>query len=169
MKIINIGKITGTHGIKGFVKIKTPNGYDLFAGLKYLVVGCNGKITGSFRIEEIKTNKDIVLVKCEGFDSIDDALKLKGLYVISTTEEIIEDPNECSPEELLGAKVLDVSGEEFGTLEDILDNGFNEIFRIKSIEGRFFLIANNDNHVPTIDILNKTIHINKDGLVSEDI
>lgn len=169
MKFITIGKILGTHGIKGFIRVKTSNDYALFASLEYLVAGESGKILHSYKIEEVKTNKDIILIKCQGIETIEDAIKLKGLYLFSTTDEINENKDECSPEELFGAKVIDFSENEFGIVEDILDNGFNEIFRIRALDGRFFLIANNEQHVPKIDIASKVIQINTEGLVSEDI
>lgn len=169
MKFITIGKILGTHGIKGFIRVKTPNDYAFFANLEYLVVGENGKILHSYKIEEVKTNKNIILIKCQGIETIEDAIKLKGLYLFSTTDETSENKDECTPEELFGAKVTDFSGNEFGIVEDILDNGFNEIFRIRALDGKFFLIANNEQHVLKIDIVRKVIQINPEGLVSEDI
>lgn len=169
MKFVTIGKILGTHGIKGFIKVKGSKDYSLFASLKYLVAGENGKILHSYKIEEVKTNKDIILIKCQGIETIEDAIKLKGLYLFSTTDEISENKDECSPEELFGAKVIDFLENEFGTVEDILDNGFNEIFRIRALDGKFFLIANNEQHVLKIDIASKVIQINPEGLVSEDI
>ena len=169
MKFITVGRILGAHGVKGFIKIRTSYDHDFFKCLKYLVAGKDGNIQCSYKIEEVRTNKELILVKCQGIDTIDEALKLKGLYLFSSTEEIAEDQDECSPEELVGAKVVDLSENEFGIVDDIMDNGFNEIFRIKDLDGRFFLIANNEQHVPKIDIPKKVIQINLDGLVSEDI
>jgi 16S rRNA processing protein RimM len=171
-KIVKIGKVTGSHGLHGILKIlPLIDEIEIFYNLKFMLFGKREDISYSYEIEDIKTNKKFLLVKCKDLKDSDSAEKLKGHHVFapkSLTEKFM-DEGECYIDDFIGAGVFDIDGKKIGEVVDLEDNGGYEIFRIKLLDGKYYLISNNEVQVPNIDIKEKKIVIDVAGLVSEDL
>ncbi|MBZ4672331.1 MAG: rimM [Deferribacteraceae bacterium] len=172
MKITKIGIISGSHGLRGHFKLipKTED-VEIFYDLEFLLLGKDDKIMFSYEVEEIRENKKNFIVKCKGIDDIDRAKKIAGLAVYVSHEMLREymGEDECYLDDFIGAKVITTEDKSIGVLNDIYDNGGNEIFVIEGENGKEYLISNNEFHVPKIDVENKIIVVDEAGLVSEDL
>ena len=76
-----IGQIVNTFGVKGFVKVKPfTDDLERFEELESILVIKNKDMI-EMKIEEVKYQKNMVLLKLEGIDDMTMAEKYKGCYI----------------------------------------------------------------------------------------
>ena len=87
---LEVGQIVNTFGIKGFVKIY-PYVDDLrrFDDLKNVYIKSKKQET-KLEIEEVKYQKNMVLVKFKGIENVEQAEKLRNSYVEIDRSDAIE-------------------------------------------------------------------------------
>lgn len=156
---LEIGQIVNTFGIKGFVKVN-PFVDDItrYDDLKKVYVKRN-KTLKEIEIEEVKYHKNMVLVKFKGIDRVEDAELLRNSYIEVDRENAIElKEGEYFIADLLGLKVLSESGEELGKLEDIFNTGSNDIYVVKTEDGKQLLL-------PAISEVIKEINLEESKIV----
>ena len=77
-KYVSVGKIVNFHGIKGEAKVGySKNQQDFFTSLDTVYLKDKDNYT-SLHILSAKPLKNMMIVKFEGIDSINDILELKG-------------------------------------------------------------------------------------------
>lgn len=159
---LEIGQIVNTFGIKGQIKVK-PFTDDIkrFDNLKEVYVEKNNT-KKEYEIEEVKYHKDMVLIKFKGIETVEQAEKLKNSYVTisrDSAEELEEDRYYIV--DLLGLEVYTDEQILLGILEDIFNTGSNDIYVVKSSDGKQILLPAIKDVVKNIDIENKkiTVHI----------
>ena len=78
---LEIGQIVNTNGLKGTLKVK-PLTDDItrFEELEIIYID-KAKELIEFKIQEVKYSKNMVLLKLEGIESIDEAEKYKNFYI----------------------------------------------------------------------------------------
>ena len=126
-KLFKIGQIVNTHGIKGEVKVY-PLTEDLnkFKRLKTVLVGGVEK-----NILGVKFQKDRVILKIEGIDSMNDAETYKGKYIEVPRDkepELAEDTYYVS--DLKECTVYDTSEKELGRIFDVISTPNNDVYWI---------------------------------------
>ncbi|WP_024614632.1 ribosome maturation factor RimM [Clostridium sp. Ade.TY] len=127
-EFFKVGKIVNTHGLKGEVKV-IPSTQDVNNFKRYETVFVDGierKILG------VKFQKDRVILKIEGIESIDDAEKYKN--------KIIEVPRDMEPElpedtfyarDLIGIHVFDTDGNDLGAIYEVIETKNNDVYWIR--------------------------------------
>ena len=155
---LEIGQIVNTFGIKGQIKVK-PFTDDIkrFDNLKEVYVEKNNT-KKEYEIEEVKYHKDMVLIKFKGIETVEQAEKLKNSYVTisrDSAEELEEDRYYIV--DLLGLEVYTDEQILLGILEDIFNTGSNDIYVVKSSDGKQILLPAIKDVVKNIDIENKKI------------
>ena len=133
-----IGKIINTHGIRGEVKIKSESDFERFK--KGEIVQISDK---PFTIKSVRMQNDVYLVSFENYPDLTSVEKLKGLYVYSDQEILIEDEDEFHYSDLIGKKVFTTSNKFVGIITDILEVPQGHILEIKN--------ENKKNLVPFVD------------------
>ena len=164
---LEIGQIVNTFGIKGFVKIY-PYVDDItrFDDLKTVYISTKKQET-KLEIEEIKYQKNMVLAKFKGIDTVENAEKLRNSYVkIDRKDAIKLEEGQYFIADLLGLDVFLDTGEKLGILDDIFNNGSTDIYVVKNELGKQFLLPYIDEVIKNIDLENEkiTVHI-IDGLI----
>ena len=161
MKLIKIGKIVNTHGIKGELRIlsKFPYKDKVFVkNMKVYIDKNNIEVINTYR-----KHKNFDMVTFEGYNNINEVLKYKGKNVYINKEDIELKQDEYLDEELIGLDVM-YKNMLMGTIGDI--ERYDKISLIK-INGkdRYYLIPYNFNLIDNIDIKNNKIYIKDvDGL-----
>ena len=93
-KFISVGKILNFHGIKGEAKVGfSKNRQEFFMSLNCVYIKNNGEYN-KLEIESCRTNKNFLLVKFKGIDSINDLLPYKGMLLFTDEETIRENLDE---------------------------------------------------------------------------
>ncbi|MGY0372097.1 ribosome maturation factor RimM [Clostridium sp. JNZ J1-5] len=127
-QLLTVGKIINTHGIKGEIKVQSvTDDLERFKKLKKAYID-NSEIT----ITNCKLQPGKVILKIEGIDKIEDAVRLKNKYIRIRREDAIELPEDSYFEsDIIGCHVYDENGEELGTIDDIIYTGSNDVYWIK--------------------------------------
>ena len=166
-KMLEIGQIVNTFGIKGMVKI-VPYTDDIkrFDKLKEIyVVLKNKKI--KYEVEEVKYHKNLVIAKLKGIDKMENAEMLKqGSVQIERKDAVKLEKDTYFIIDLIGAKVVTDEQAELGELIDIFNTGSNDIYVVKDELGKQTLLPAISDVIKNVDIENKviTVHLLK-GLV----
>lgn len=165
--ILRVGVITTTHGIRGEVKVfPTTDDPKRFKKLKAVLLD-TGKERRKMEIESCRFQKNLVILKFKGIDNINEVEQYKkcDLYV-SRKNAVKLAPNENFIVDLIGLLVVLEDGTKFGTLVDVIQTGANDVYVVKTEEGKEVLLP----AIPecildvNLDTQTVTIHLMK-GLV----
>ena len=157
-KYLEIGQIVNTFGIKGMVKVK-PFTDDIkrFDSLKKVYIENNSN-KKEYEIEEVKYHKNMVLIKFEGIENIEQAERLRNSYLTisrNSAEELEE--GRYYVVDLLGLEVYTDEQILLGTLEDIFNTGSNDIYVVKEKNGKQILLPAISDVIKEINIADKKI------------
>lgn len=156
--ILRVGKIVNTHGLKGEVKVialtDDPKRYN---DLEFVLIdGIERKIEGC------KYQKDRVIVKIEGINSIEEAEKYKNKYMEIPREYAVpleEDTYYIA--DIIGCRVYDTNDKDLGEIYDVIQTKNNDVYWIR--KPKELLIPVLLDIVLDIDIENKKIVIKPVG------
>lgn len=167
-KNLEIGQIVNTFGIKGFVKVKPfVNDVSRFDDLEEVFVKSKKDIT-TYKVEEVKYQKNVVLVKLKGIDTVERAETLRNSYMEVDREHAIElEEGEYFIADVLGSKVVTDEGEELGFVDDIYNTGSNDIYVVKNELGKQILLPSIPEVILDVNVEESkvTVHI-IDGLLN---
>ena len=168
-KYVSVGKIVNFHGIKGEAKVGySKNQQDFFTSLDTVYLKDKDNYT-SLHILSAKPLKNMIIVKFEGIDSINDILELKGKLLFVEESVIRENLNEDEflIDELVGLEVFDnENGQKLGFVIGVSNNGASDLISIKTNSKKISLVPFVKAIVPIVDIKNKKIMINNiEGLL----
>ena len=169
-KYVSVGKIVNFHGIKGEAKVGySKNQQDFFTSLDTVYLKDKDNYT-SLHILSAKPLKNMMIVKFEGIDSINDILELKGKLLFVEESVIRENLNEDEflIDELVGLEVFDnENGQKLGFVIGVSNNGASDLISIKTNSKKISLVPFVKAIVPIVDIKNKKIMINNiEGLLA---
>lgn len=156
-----VGKIVGTHGIKGELKVKSDTSFDRFKKGNVLYIEKEEKII----ITSSRVHKGLHLITINGLTNINDVLMYvnKNIYVPHDRSELEE--GEYYYEDLIGLICYDSNKEEIGEVIDLQEVPQGLILEIRGKE-KTILIPYVDEFIEEIDLDNKKILINEiEGLL----
>ena len=161
MEYIEIGQIVNTNGLKGVVKVN-PFTDDIgkFEDLKYVYIQLKNELK-KVKIEQVRYNKNQVLLKLEGIDSIEEAEKYRNFYLKTEKERqggLGEDTYYIV--DLIGLDVYTDKNEYLGKIEDVFPTGSNDVYVVKDNLGKQILIPAIADVVKEVDLKNKKMIIN---------
>ena len=161
MEYIEIGQIVNTNGLKGVVKVNPfTDDISKFEDLKYVYIQLKNELK-KVKIEQVRYNKNQVLLKLEGIDSIEEAEKYRNFY-LKTEKESQEDLGEDTYYivDLIGLDVYSDKYEYLGKIEDVFPTGSNDVYVVKDNLGKQILIPAIADVVKEVDLKNKKMIIN---------
>lgn len=155
-EFLEIGKIVGTHGIRGMVRIKPwSDDSEFLTQFKKFYLE-NGKT--KIEVTKIAPHGNVVIAQIKGVDSVEEAEKLreKILYIKRDDAKLPKDRYFIS--EIIGSQVFDADTEEsLGILCDVSSTGANDVWHINR-NGKEYL-------VPAIPDVIISVNINTDTVV----
>lgn len=159
MDFLEVGKIINTHGLKGEVKIATWTDYpEDFEKLDYVLAVQRGKET-RLDIENIKYQKNNIIVKFKQLKVIEEAETYKNATLKVPREALGELPEGVYYiADLLECEVSDENG-VIGVLKDVFSTGSNDVYDIKRDGKKNLLVPIIDGVLQNVDIENKKILI----------
>ncbi len=139
--LLQVGIITGTHGLKGEVKVfPTTDDKQRFLDLEDVLLD-TGKELLELKVEYCKFFKQFVFVKFEGLDDINDVEKYKRCPLKVTRENAVAlEEDEYYIADLLGLTIVDDSGVTIGTLENVIETGANDVYEVLTQDGGRILL-----------------------------
>lgn len=168
-KFVSVGKIINFHGIKGEAKVGcSKNQQDFFVSLETVYLKNDGEYL-PLKILSAKPHKNMMIVKFEGINSINEILPYKGslLFVEDTVIRENLEEDEFLIDELVGLEVFDnEDGKKLGFVIGVSNNGASDLISVKTNSKKICLIPFVKAIVPIVDIQNKKIIINNiEGLL----
>ena len=166
-QMLRVGVISSTHGVRGEVKVfPTTDDMKRFKKLKQVILD-GGKEQITLEIQSVKFFKNMVILKFKGYDNINDIEKYKGKDLLITRDQAVKlEPNENFIVDLIGLKVMTDQGEDFGVLTDVLQTGANDVYVIKSHEGKEFLFPAIPSCILDVNLEEQTVLVHiLDGLL----
>lgn len=166
-QLLRVGVISSTHGVRGEVKVyPTTDDAERFKTLKNVLLD-TGREQLNLEIEGVKFFKNMVILKFKGYDTINDIEKYKGKDLLVTRDQAVPlGPDENFIVDLIGLQVVTDEGEAFGTLTDVIKTGANDVYEVKTADGREVLLPAIKECVLNVDVEAGvvTVHI-MDGLL----
>lgn len=137
-QFLDSGKIVGTHGIKGEVRIEPwCDSPEFLCAFKKLYLDENGQ---TFIEVKSRPHKNITLAKIKGVDTIEAAEKFRGKVVYINREDITLDEGVNFVQDLIGLEVKDAeNGTVYGKITDVLRTGANDVYEITDSNNKKYL------------------------------
>ena len=131
-KRVELGRVSGVFGIKGWVKVHSetrPREEIGEYGVWWLQSGGEWQ---AFEVEASRLQGSTVVAKLEGVDDRNAAEALKGCR-ISVREEDLPDlePGEFYWRDLVGLKVVTLEGDDLGKVDRLMETGANDVLVVK--------------------------------------
>lgn len=133
-KLITVGKVVGTHGIKGTIKILSMTDFpERLRERKRLVFYDDlDNVVFEGELESLGMEGTILLVKLKGCETRDMAERLIGSFIKVKEEELPPlGEGEFYFHQIIGLKVYTHEGRYLGKVVDILKTGANDVFCVK--------------------------------------
>lgn len=151
-----IGKITGTHGIRGAMRVfPTTEDPSRFERLKEIIVEIRGK-RETFHIQKVAFHKQFVLLTVKEITDINVAeLYKNGRILIPDAMAIPLGEDEYYNRDLYGLKVVTEEGEELGEITEIFPTGSNDVYVVKKDgKGKELLLPAIKDCIKNVDLEN---------------
>lgn len=149
-RYLEIGKIVGTHGLKGEMRVEpwcdTPAFFCMFQTL-YLQEG-GKKLSVCSR-----AHKRMAIMKAEGIDTMEQADLMRGKVLYMDRNDVALEEDVYFIQDIIGLRVLDVdSGKEYGVITDVFKTGANDVYQVTDNEKKEFLLPVIDQIIKKTDI-----------------
>lgn len=163
---ISIGKITGTHGLKGELVLKHALGKKTaFKNITaFFLKDKNGNFLPWFlESSKIKTQTESY-IKLEGVNSLEEAKILIRKDICLTETDFKKHASKTAPISLLGFALID-GNKELGTVEEVIEQPHQVLCRTH-IQDKEVLIPLHEKTLKKVDAANKKIYVElPDGLL----
>lgn len=140
-QFLRVGVISSTHGIRGEVKVyPTTDDPERFLDLDEVILD-TGREHKILEIEGVKFFKNQVILKFKGYDNINDIEKYLKKDLLVDREHAVElGENENFIADLIDMEVVTEEGKVLGTLTDVIETGANDVYAVKTPEGKEILL-----------------------------
>lgn len=157
-KLLRVGVITSTHGVRGEVKVfPTTDDPQRFKKLKKVILD-TGKEQLDLEITSVKFFKNMVILKFKEFDNINHVEKYKQADLLVTREHAVKlRPGEYFIADLIGLKGISDEGEDLGELTDVIQTGANDVYVFSKTGEQDLLVPKIPDCVKNIDLEDGTI------------
>ena len=164
---IPVGKIIGTHGIKGVVRVFSYSGNieSLQCASTVSLTGVDNRVS-EYGVKGVSTHGTVFLLTLDGFSDINQVLPLVGAEIcLKRSQFPATEADEYYWRDLMGLSVFTDQGLLLGTLVDIFETGSSDIYVVKGGEREYLIPAIAD-VISHVDISGKRMVITPlDGLL----
>lgn len=150
-QFLEIGKIVATQGIRGEVRVQYYcDSAEVLCDFDTLYLD-KGKT--EVTVERAYPHKNIVVMKLLGIDKIEQAQPLIGKILYLNRDDAELEEGLYFIQDIIGLTVKDVdSGEVYGKISDVYQNGASDVYSIRKENGRELLFPCIDEVVISTDI-----------------
>ncbi len=151
-KYLECGRIVGTHGVRGAVKIESwCDSPEVICELERVYCKKKDELV-ELKITKASVHKSHALVYFEGVDDMNAAELLKNRVVFADRDDIELDDDRVFIADIIGLDVFDEkSGKRLGVLEDVIESVASDLFAVKTPEGKEVLVPGVDAFIGHID------------------
>ena len=153
---LEAGQIVNTHGVRGEVRIQ-PWADEAAFLTRFRRFYMDGK---PVKVLSCRVHKTLCIAALEGVDDVNDAMTLKGKVIFIDRNDAKLPEGSVFIQDILGAKVVDESGNELGILEDVLSEPAASVLVVRGEREilipdvpAFVLKKDTDNDVITVRLI----------------
>ena len=158
MNSILIGKIVNIHGIKGEIKIY-PYTDDIENLSKLKEIYLDEKLEKKYIIKSSKIQKNMLILKLDSIDSVEEAEKLRNMNLYIPKLEVKEEDTYYI-EDLISLEVIDIKNNvSIGKITYVFNNGANDVYEILTNDGKKVYFPAIKQVVKQVDIKNNKIYV----------
>lgn len=152
-ELIPVGKIIGTHGIRGQIKLHSYSGnFDSLSTVRSVLLRYPDGSLHDYTIRDAKDNNGRFILALAGFDSINSVEPLVGSELCIRRCDLPEpDEDEYYWCDLIGLQVVTGEGIPLGTVADIFNSGSSDIYVVQGGPREYLIPAIGD-VIRTIDL-----------------
>jgi 16S rRNA processing protein RimM len=160
MDLVAIAKIVKPRGLKGQTVADVLTDFpERFHGLKNVTALLPDGTAAELKIEEHWFQKDRIILKFAGHDSIESVETLRDAEIcIAESEAVKLESDEYFDWQLIGSTVITLDGETIGTVSSVMRTGGTEVLNVSGTS-RDFLIPFAESICVDVDVENKVIRI----------
>jgi 16S rRNA processing protein RimM len=144
--------IGAAQGLKGEVRVNCLTAEPMaLVGYKHFT----GSAGQKFEIERGRAQKNVLIAKFKGVDDRTGAERLNGTQLFvgrAALDKVAKDEDEFLYADLVGLKVLDETGRDWGHVAAVFEFGAGDILEIRCMDGRLRMIPFSKAAVPTVDV-----------------
>ena len=159
-QFLRVGVISSTHGIRGEVKVyPTTDEPERFRLLETVILDARDG-QKELEIENVRFFKNQVILKFRGVDNINDVERYKGTDLLIPREEALPlGENENFIADLIDMRVVTDAGEELGVLTDVIETGANDVYVVRTPEGKELLLPAIRDCILDVDVEEKRMRV----------
>ncbi|MDD8048947.1 MAG: ribosome maturation factor RimM [Thomasclavelia sp.] len=159
MKLIVVGKIIGTHALKGEVVVRSFSDFadDRFQKGKIVYLSKTDSKDIEMKIENVRVHKGNYLVLFEGYNNINDVEQYKGFNVLANQDDVQLEEGKHFYRDLIGLNVYE-NDNLIGVVNDIYDNGAQSVLIVTNGNDKK-MIPYVKQFIKEVDIDNKRINV----------
>lgn len=156
-EFLETGKIVGTHGIKGMLRVQGwCDSAEFLQQFKYIYTDINGN--NKYEVKSVQPHGNIVLMALKHIDTIEKAEALRNKVVYIARKDANLSQGRYFIADLIDCTVTDAdTGAVLGTLTDVSETGANDVWHITR-DGKEYL-------VPAIDDVVVSVNVNEGSIV----
>jgi 16S rRNA processing protein RimM len=158
--LVAIARLVRPRGLRGEIVADVLTDFpDRFENLETVLIVRPNDETAEIEIEKFWFQKNRIVFKFAGFDSIEAADTLRNCEIcIAETEAVELETDEFFDWELGGCAVETIEGEPIGTVREVMRTGGTEILVVAG-EAKEYLIPFAETICTSVDVENKLIKI----------
>jgi 16S rRNA processing protein RimM len=159
-ELVAIAKIVKPRGLRGEVLADILTDFpERFEGLEKVIGVSEDGTRADLKIEDFWFQKDRIVLRFNGFDSVEKAQALRDLEICIPESDAAElDEGEFFDWQLEGCAVETLEGETIGTVRELMRTGGTEILVVEN-EGREYLIPFAESICTEVDVEGKKIFV----------
>lgn len=160
-ELVAVARAVKTRGLRGEIVAELLTDFpERFQGLERLIAVAPGGERSVLRLEEHWFQQGRVVLKFEGYDTIEAAATLVGFeFAVPESERVELEEDEFYDWELAGCRVETVEGDELGQVREIMRTGGVDMLVVENPEGRDYLIPMAEDICVLIDIEQKLVRV----------
>ena len=148
---LEAGEIVGTHGVRGEVRVRPEcDSPELFSTLRTVYWDAEGKRSVRMKAHP---HKNIALAKLDGVDTVETAAALRGTMLYLNRRDLKLEKGRYFICDLIGTQVIDhETGTVYGECTDVTHTGSNDVYHMRTPDGREILIPAIPDVVREVDV-----------------
>ncbi|NLA77064.1 MAG: 16S rRNA processing protein RimM, partial [Clostridiales bacterium] len=137
---LEVGKIVGTHGIKGEVRVQpwcdSPEFIRQFKTLYYSPDGAS-----PVKVLSCRPHGNVAIILLDGVGTVEEAAALRSKLLYMNRDDAKLEKGDYFISDLISCRVYDAdTGRFYGTLTDVSETGANDVWHITDDGGTEYLI-----------------------------
>jgi 16S rRNA processing protein RimM len=160
---LKLGKISGVFGVKGWLKVyaNTDKKENILAYQPWYIE--RNKVREPVKLKAGKPHGKTIIALLEGVDDRNEAETWVGCDIYISTDQLPTlRHDEYYWSDLIGLKVISVSGEEFGVIDHMLETGANDVIVIKGDRERLIPFVQGE-VVKSVDLTERQMVVDWDA------